>query len=194
MSEYFSNFPKILYDIDGTSGRDPNYSTAVNMLIRQKFRDAIKDDITIYYPYVIPEEVKRPDILSYQIYGDVKFTWTIFLANQIFDPYWQWPMDTRTFESYLIGKYGSVEESKLKVEYYEKIWQERVEATGTSDPIPEQTVRIDYTTYLETNTDLRRIKYAYEYEQDKNESLRSIQLIQSVFISSVLDEARGLFR
>tara|TARA_B100000214_G_C23922372_1_gene606721 strand:+ start:321 stop:905 length:585 start_codon:yes stop_codon:yes gene_type:complete len=194
MSEYFSNFPKILYDIDGTSGRDPNYSTAVNMLIRQKFRDAIKDDITIYYPYVIPEEVKRPDILSYQIYGDVKFTWTIFLANQIFDPYWQWPMDTRTFESYLIGKYGSVEESKLKVEYYEKIWQERVEATGTSDPIPEQTVRIDYTTYLETNTDLRRIKYAYEYEQDKNESLRSIQLIQPVFISSVLDEARGLFR
>ena len=194
MSEYFSNFPKILYDIDGTSGRDPNYSTAVNMLIRQKFRDAIKDDITIYYPYVIPEEVKRPDILSYQIYGDVKFTWTIFLANQIFHPYWQWPMDTRTFESYLIGKYGSVEESKLKVEYYEKIWQERVEATGTSDPIPEQTVRIDYTTYLETNTDLRRIKYAYEYEQDKNESLRSIQLIQPVFISSVLDEARGFFR
>ena len=194
MSEYFSNFPKILYDIDGTSGRDPNYSTAVNMLIRQKFRDAIKDDITIYYPYVIPEEVKRPDILSYQIYGDVKFTWTIFLANQIFDPYWQWPMDTRTFENFLIGKYGSVEESKLKVEYYEKIWQERVESTGTSDPIPEQTVRIDYTTYLETNTDLRRIKYAYEYEQDKNESLRSIQLIQPVFISSVLDEARGLFR
>ena len=194
MSEYFSNFPKILYDIDGTSGRDPNYSAAVNMLIRQKFRDAIKDDITIYYPYVIPEEVKRPDILSYQIYGDVKFTWTIFLANQIFDPYWQWPMDTRTFENFLIGKYGSVEESKLKVEYYEKIWQERVEATGTSDPIPEQTVRIDYTTYLETNTDLRRIKYAYEYEQDKNESLRSIQLIQPVFISSVLDEARGLFR
>ena len=194
MSEYFSNFPKILYDIDGTSGRDPNYSTAVNMLIRQKFRDAIKDDITIYYPYVIPEEVKRPDILSYQIYGDVKFTWTIFLANQIFDPYWQWPMDTRTFENFLIGKYGSVEESKLKVEYYEKIWQERVEATGTSDPIPEQTVRIVYTTYLETNTDLRRIKYAYEYEQDKNESLRSIQLIQPVFISSVLDEARGLFR
>ena len=194
MSEYFSNFPKILYDIDGTSGRDPNYSTAVNMLIRQKFRDAIKDDITIYYPYIIPEEVKRPDILSYQIYGDVKFTWTIFLANQIFDPYWQWPMDTRTFENFLIGKYGSVEESKLKVEYYEKIWQERVEATGTSDPIPEQTVRIDYTTYLETNTDLRRIKYAYEYEQDKNESLRSIQLIQPVFISSVLDEARGLFR
>ena len=194
MSEYFSNFPKILYDIDGTSGRDPNYSTAVNMLIRQKFRDAIKDDITIYYPYIIPEEVKRPDILSYQIYGDVKFTWTIFLANQIFDPYWQWPMDTRTFENFLIGKYGSVEESKLKVEYYEKIWQERVEATGTSDPIPEQTVRIDYTTYLETNTDLRKIKYAYEYEQDKNESLRSIQLIQPVFISSVLDEARGLFR
>ena len=194
MSEYFSNFPKILYDIDGTSGRDPNYSTAVNMLIRQKFRDAIKDDITIYYPYVIPEEVKRPDILSYQIYGDVKFTWTIFLANQIFDPYWQWPMDTRTFESYLIGKYGSVEESKLKVEYYEKIWQERVEATGTSDPIPAQKVEVDYDTYLSINEDFREVIYNFEYEETKNEANREISLIQPFYISQVIDEARGLFR
>ena len=83
----------------------------------------IKDDITIYYPYVIPEEVKRPDILSYQIYGDVKFTWTIFLLIKYLIRI-AMPMDTRTFENYLIGKYGSVEESKLKVEYYEKIWRE----------------------------------------------------------------------
>ena len=63
MSEYFSNFPKILYDIEGTNQRNPSYTTVINLMIRQKFRDAIKDDITIYYPYIIPEEVKRPDIL-----------------------------------------------------------------------------------------------------------------------------------
>ena len=48
MSEYFANFPRILYDINGTNVTSPEYSTAINLLIRQKIRDAIKDDITIY--------------------------------------------------------------------------------------------------------------------------------------------------
>ena len=66
MSEYFSNFPRILYDINGTNSTSPEFSTAVNLLIRQKIRDAVVDDISIYYPYVIPDSITRPDILSYQ--------------------------------------------------------------------------------------------------------------------------------
>ena len=31
MSEYFSNFPKIRYDIYGTNSTAPEYSTAVNL-------------------------------------------------------------------------------------------------------------------------------------------------------------------
>ena len=41
MSEYFSNFPKILYDIEGKNKINPKYSTVINIMIRQKFRDAI---------------------------------------------------------------------------------------------------------------------------------------------------------
>ena len=112
MSEYFSNFPKILYDIDGTNSTAPEFSTAINLLIRNKLREVVKGDISIYYPYVIPEEVRRPDVLSQNVYGDVSFTWTIFLVNNILDPLWQWPMDTRVFESYLTRKYGSVGAAK----------------------------------------------------------------------------------
>ena len=194
MSEYFSNFPRIQYDIHGTNETSPEYTTAVNVLIRQKLRDAIKDDISIYYPYIIPESIKRPDILSYQIYGDTKFTWTIFLVNQIFDPYWEWPMDSKTFADFLIGKYGSVEASKTTIHHYEYIWHSRVESTGTSDPITERVLEIDYATYLTKGEDFRRIKYAYEWEQDKNESFRSINLVQPLYISGVLDEARSIFR
>ena len=194
MSEYFSNFPRILYDINGTNQTSPDFSVAVNLMVRQKLRDAIKDEITIYYPYVIPEEIKRPDILSFQTYGDVKFTWTIFLLNQILDPYWQWPMDSKTFQGYLAGKYGSVQESKITVHHYEYIQQARVEITGTTDVIPERILEVDEETYLSTNQDFRRIKYAYEYELDKNESYREINLIDPLYISGVLDEARGVFR
>jgi len=194
MSEYFSNFPKILYDIDGTNSTAPEFSTAINLLIRNKLREVVKGDISIYYPYVIPEEVRRPDVLSQNVYGDVSFTWTIFLVNNILDPLWQWPMDSRVFESYLTRKYGSVGASKITVHHYEYTWQERVEATGTSDPIPAQKLEVDYDTYLGINEDFREVIYNFEYEETKNEANREISLIQPFYISQVIDEARGLFR
>ena len=194
MSEYFSNFPKILYDIDGINSTAPEFSTAINLLIRNKLREVVKGDISTYYPYVIPEEVRRPDVLSQNVYGDVSFTWTIFLVNNILDPLWQWPMDSRVFESYLTRKYGSVGASKITVHHYEYTWQERVEATGTSDPIPAQKLEVDYDTYLGINEDFREVIYNFEYEETKNEANREISLIQPFYISQVIDEARGLFR
>ena len=194
MSEYFSNFPKIRYDIYGTNSTTPEYSTAINLLIRNKLREVVKDDISIYYPFVIPEEVRRPDVLSQQVYGDVSFTWTIFLVNNILDPLWQWPMDSRVFESYIKRKYGTIGESKNTVHHYEYTWHERVEATGTSDPIPAQKVEVDYDTYLTINEDFRKIVYSFEYEETLNEANREISLIQPTYISQVIDEARGLFR
>ena len=194
MSEYFSNFPKILYDIDGTNSTAPEFSTAINLLIRNKLREVVKGDISTYYPYIIPEEVRRPDVLSQNVYGDVSFTWTIFLVNNILDPLWQWPMDSRVFESYLTRKYGSVGASKITVHHYEYTWQERVEATGTSDPIPAQKLEVDYDTYLGINEDFREVIYNFEYEETKNEANREISLIQPFYISQVIDEARGLFR
>ena len=194
MSEYFSNFPKILYDIDGTNSTAPEFSTAINLLIRNKLREVVKGDISIYYPYVIPEEIRRPDVLSQNVYGDVSFTWTIFLVNNILDPLWQWPMDSKIFESYITRKYGSVGAAKTTVHHYEYTWHERVEATGTSDPIPAQKLEVDYDTYLGVNEDFREVIYNFEYEETKNEANREISLIQPFYISQVIDEARGLFR
>jgi len=194
MSEYFSNFPKIKYDIYGTNTTAPEYSTAVNILIRNKLRDVVKDEVSIYYPYVIPEEIRRPDVLSQQVYGDVSMTWTIFLVNNILDPLWQWPMDSRVFESYITRKYGSVGAAKTTVHHYEYIWHERVEVTGTSDPIPAQKIEVDYDTYLTINENFKNTIYNFEYEETLNEANREISLIQPIYISQILDEARGLFR
>ena len=119
---------------------------------------------------------------------------SIFLVNQIFDPYWEWPLDTKNFERFITEKYGSIGNSKTTVHHYEYIWQQRVEVTGTSDPVPVRIVEVDYDTFLTVGEDNRRIKYAFEWEQDRNEGYRSINLVQPAYISGVLDEARGLFR
>ena len=194
MSEYFSNFPRILYDIEGKNSTTPEHIVAVNLMIRQKFRDAIKEEISMYYPYVIPEEMSRPDVLAFNIYGDVKYTWTIFMVNNILDPYWEWPMDSKNFGMYLSNKYGSVDTSKITLHHYEQIINSRTEVTGTADSIPERVVEIDYTTYRAVGEDNRKIVYAYEYEVDKNEANRSISLVDASYISGVLDETRQLFR
>ena len=192
-SEFFANYPRIAYDISGDNSTAPNYTVAVNLMIRNKLKEAVEDDITVYYPYVVPEGM-RPDVLSYQYYGDTIYTWTIFLANNIVDPYWEWPLSYKDFREYVSDKYGSIETAKSQIHHYEYTARARAEKTGTSDPVPAYKLEIDYQTYTETAVDEREIIYAYNYEKDLNELKREIQLIDNIYIQSVQDEVRGLFR
>jgi hypothetical protein len=193
MSEFFSNYPRIAYDISGTNSTVPDYNVAVNLLIRNKLKTAVEDDVAIYYPYIVPEGM-RPDVLSFQYYGDTIYTWAIYLMNNIIDPYWEWPLSYKDLRSYLIDKYGSIETAKSQIHHYEYTARARAEKTGTSDPVPAYKLEIDYETYTETAVDEREIIYSYGYEQTLNETKREIQLIDVAYIQSVQEEARGLFR
>ena len=193
MSEFFSNYPRIAYDISGTNSTVPKYTVAVNLMIRNKLRDAVADDVTEFYPYIVPEGM-RPDVLSYKYYGDTIYTWAIFLVNNIVDPYWEWPLSYKDFREYMTNKYGSIPTAQSTIHHYEYIARARAEATGTSDPVPAYRLEIDYQTYTETDVLEREIIYSYGYEDDLNESKREIQMIDAAYIQTVQDEARGLFR
>jgi len=192
-SEFFSNYPRIAYDISGNNSTVPDYTVAVNLMIRSKLKDTVEDDVTVYYPYIVPEGM-RPDVLAYKYYGDTIYTWTIFLVNNIVDPYWEWPLSYKDFREYMTDKYGSIEKAQSQIHHYEKIARARVEQTKLADAVPEYRLEIDYQTYTETDVTEREIIYSYGYEQDLNEAKREIQLIDANFIRSVQDEARGLFR
>ena len=118
MSEFFSNYPRIAYDISGTNSTVPDYNVAVNLLIRNKLKTAVENDVAIYYPYIVPEGM-RPDVLSFQYYGDTIYTWAIYLMNNIIDPYWEWPLSYKDLREYLINKYGSIETAKSQIHHYE---------------------------------------------------------------------------
>jgi hypothetical protein len=193
MSEFFSNYPRIAYDITGSNSTVPDYDVAVNLMVRNKLKDAVETDVSAYYPYVVPEGM-RPDILAHQYYGDTIYTWTIYLVNNILDPYWEWPLSYKDFRTYMIDKYGSIEIAQSQIHHYEYTARARAEKTGTSVPVPEYKLEIDYQTYTETAVDEREIIYSYGYEQDLNELKREIQLIDVAYITQVQDEARGLFR
>ena len=79
MSEFFSHYPQINYDISGV--KPVKTKRAINIMLRTKIKSSVLDDIVAYFPYTIPE-AERPDVTSFKIYGNVKFTWLIFLIQQ----------------------------------------------------------------------------------------------------------------
>ena len=185
MSEFFQHYPQIGYDISGL--KPTKTKSAINIMIRSKLKRMILDDVVSYFPYTI-REGERPDILSFYEYGDVKYTWLIFLINDIHDPIFQWPLNTREFGAYIKNKYGSLLYAKSTVHHYVQTVRERVEATNTSDPIPKAEIEIDLTTYNTLAAGSRKIVYYYEWEVERNEDKRNIKLIDSRYVADILSE------
>jgi len=185
MSEFFQHYPQIRYDISGL--KPPKYKTVINIMTKAKIKSMLTGDIVNYFPYSIPES-ERPDITAYKAYGNVKYTWLIFLINDITDPIFDWPLNSREFGAYIKNKYGTLQEAKNGVHHYEKIVRTRTEATGVSEAIPEATIEVDETTYDGLDGNDRKIIYYYDWEVDRNEAKRDIKLIDRKYVQDILSE------
>ena len=104
MSQYFAKFPRVSYDLDRKKISSPDRVTNVF------FRIAIVKDIvrnfSSYYEYSI-RDGDRPEVLAEKAYGDPEAHWIILYANDILDPHYDWPLDNKSFEKYIVNKYKS---------------------------------------------------------------------------------------
>jgi hypothetical protein len=108
MSNYFENFPTINYQ--GRNVRD--------ITRRNKFFKSVTTNPLLFLPYTVKEGERAEDI-AYRYYGSTDYTWLVYLANNIVDPYHQWPLDEENFNKYLIQKY---EARSLKTGYEVLDW------------------------------------------------------------------------
>ena len=185
MSEFFQHYPQINYDISGL--KPAKTKSAINIMIRSKIKSMVLDNIVAYFPYTVPE-AERPDVTAFKQYGDVKYTWLIFLINNIQDPIFEWPLNAREFGVYIKDKYGSITAARNVVHHYEQTIRERVEATSTSEPFSKATIEVDLTTYNTLAVGSRRIVYYYDWETERNEDKRNIKLIDRNHVSDILAE------
>ena len=185
MSEFFSHYPQISYDVSGE--KPAKYRTAINVLTRTKMKDIVGNDVVSYFPYNIPEN-ERPDTTSFKFYGDVKFTWLIFLINDIHDPIYQWPLGAREFVTFIVTKYGSVNIAKNTIHHYEQVVRVRQEATGSSEAVARAVITVDKTTHDSLESEKREIVYNFEYEINHNESKREIKIIDAKYASIIFGE------
>ena len=182
MANYFRNIPNVLYDINGT---EPNqYRAVTNIMKRVKFRPSVIENISDYYPYRV-REGERPDIVSFQKYGTVAYSYLILLLNDIVDPLFDWPLHTRQFENYIIEKYGSISTAQTTNKYYYQVVRPEVARTGTSERIPEVKIIVDLTTYNTLDASVRSSQTVYDWEDELNDNKRDIKLINPNFIQDI---------
>ncbi len=185
MSEFFSHYPQVNYDITGS--KPIKTKTVLNIMERAKIKNILANDIVNYFPYTIPES-ERPDVTSFKIYGDVKYTWLIFMINDIQDPIFDWPLNSREFGNYIKHKHGSLANAQNTIHHYEQIVRERVEATNTTEPQERVCIEVDETTYNALGIAERNIVYQYDWEITQNEDKRNIRIIDRNYVADILSE------
>ena len=182
MANYFRAIPSISYDIWGTEPK--HYQSVTNIMKRVKFKPEVLEDISEYYPYIV-RDGERPDIISYNQYETVAFSYLILLINDIQDPIFDWPLSTQQFEQYITNKHGSVESAMSTTKNYYQIIRAEVARTGTSERVPEVKFIVDQTTYDALDAGDRTTQTAYEWEDELNDDKRDIKLIKASLIQDI---------
>lgn len=107
MSGYFNFFPSTEY----------SNTIVTNVISKVKFDQSVQKNLAVFYPYTI-EQGERPDQIAARYYDNPELDWIIYLANDIMDPYYDWPLSQNQFYDYIKAKYGSVEEAQSKIAFF----------------------------------------------------------------------------
>lgn len=186
MSFIFSRWPTVEYDLK----KNGKKTTVTNVTLRFKLAEALRTKSAVMYEYNV-KNGERPDIIAAKYYGDASLDWLILLANNIIDPQWEWPLDDRSFDNYIRGKYGSKEAAQQQILFYELVTQQQqVLYDGTI--IPKKSVIVDQETLIDRTLDERYLGggpvYAYDYELEQNDKKAIIKILDKQFVNNIVSQ------
>ena len=195
MSRYFNEFPKLIYT------RDSVTSLATNLLTRIATVKGEIDTSSLYYEYNI-KDGDTPEIIASKYYGDAELHWVVLIFNDIIDPFYDWPMEYRQFIKFLTDKYGSPATSQTTVHHYEKIIETTDHQSGETttkiytidlesyDLLPAEPTEVINAMVTEITS--RNIVYCYDYENNLNESKRTINLVRKELVGTIKNQFKQL--
>jgi asparagine N-glycosylation enzyme membrane subunit Stt3 len=160
----FQFYPKVAYKVDNI-----DYIKAIDITTSIKIKDFFKTYRGISFnPYVV-KDGERPDYVSYKFYQTPMYDWVILLSNNIYNIYDDWPKSTKTLNSYVEEKYGTMASALGTVKYYYNL----------NNDI------IDETTWNNLPANQRKLESQYEYEVRRNINKSKIKLVKRNLISAV---------
>ena len=176
MTPYFAKFPTISYDISGSG----QLQTSVDILERIKIRDLLLSNWLIFYQYDV-KDGETPEIIAAKLYGDSGYHWVIMMANNIVDPYYDWPMSYENLIATIRKRYGTPQLDGL-LYAYQTIYAYN-DSYGNV---------IDFNTYMSLPANLRTAVTVYDWEISQNEAKRRIQLLDASYVDQIDKEADNL--
>jgi hypothetical protein len=175
---FFSQFPKILYDINGNG----NNKVLPDIFRRIKIRSKVKDNYALLDRYDV-ENGESPETVAYKVYGSTDYWYVVCLMNNIINRQHDWPLSYQAFEEYVIDKY----DNPNAIHHYEKL-------QSSGHTVSEGPA--DYDHYIEVNADDPDGQSVsnYEYEQRLQDQKRQIQILNPSYLPAFLEEFRKLIR
>ena len=168
---YFANFPLIPYDSVG----DGNFKLVTNLMKRVAIRAKVKTNTMLFDTYDV-KEGETPEMIADKLYGDPNLHWIIMYVNGITDRYHQWPLSTPQFLAFLNDKYSNPDGT-----HHYELTQTSGDATVTIDIGSDNTSHAGAT--LITNR---------EYEESRQDTLRSIRLLDPEYVDQFVEEFESL--
>jgi len=199
---YFTNFPVVAYDFERSDLLNERVSKIVsNILVRTKLLDSVSNLPLVYYKYDVVDG-DTPESLAYKYYGSSTKHWIILIVNNVFDPFYDWPLKYENFVAFVENKYGSIANAKTNIHFYEKVITKTDSVTST---ITIDKHELDYNTFANlasSTTQTINLKDGntvtivttksavsyYDYEETFNESKRSIKILDASFASAIETE------
>ena len=169
MPAYFSKFPKIYYDAAGQG----NFKLVTNLLRRVQIKEGLKESGALFDLYDVGGE-ETPESISEQFYGDQKFYWIILLFNNVKDRYYDWPLTSEQFETYINDKYADIN----AVHHHEV----------TQDSGAQSSFDNSHTIQVNSTTAGATAVTNYEYELREQQKKGRIRLIRREFLDLITDE------
>lgn len=169
--ELFDKFDQIVY----------KNNQLTNILRRVKPIRSIINRIDVFYDYVI-KEGERADTIAFDYYGSSTYTWLIYIANNILDPYYQWPLSHNQMIDFLTNKYGDYYQTQIDIAFYRN---------------DSKSFTVSQTTIDNWSVEQRIGWYAvtvYQNEFEINENKRKIKLVSNRYLDQINQQVDALFK
>lgn len=217
MAKYFNYFPQTFYSSNNrTSGLD----TITNITARFGFEQSLKENSSAFYKYDL-QEGDTPEIVAAKFYDNPERHWIVLMFNDIYDPQYDWPLQYSTFIEYVDKKYSAnnyADTANTSVTglswamnvnnvyaYYKVVTRTNFDNVSITEKLEVDAntwANVAPTTTSYTLQDGSTITQKitkekqsyYDYENELNESKRSIKLLKPEFVSAVEKEFRKVIK
>lgn len=184
------DYPSLLNDRQGSG----DTVRVKNLFRRVKVREDYFSNLVEFVRYKITGD-DRPDNVAEKVYGDADLDWIVLISNNVIDIKNDWPMTEYDLNVYLNDKY--TEEQLVQIKEYRTIeWRDRNNQLIVPDgQVVDESFKVEYLkgNQIVSVSPIRSVSY-FEWEVERNEEKRNINLIDPQYVGTVVDEYEKIMK